>query len=391
LAARSIAELLPRPFDQLEVEDVATIVAGGGDERESLVLELKGELRRDLVVKSCAAFANTIGGLLIVGVPDDSDELRGIDDDIGEVQLWVKDVLRARVLPLPPFRARRIDLQNGRWLLLIVVEESSTTPHLLTGQGAIYVRNPGSSDPRPLGDQGLLLDLLHRGERARDLAIARAREVAATATTFDRWRFEGPRRQLSLALASTGVSAWFEDRLLRETLGRAALASVLPDDPGPNASGVHYEWQQHALTAYRPIGGHQVGPDRIEIVQVQRAGVALIRTGFIGELTEWNEAHENNLEREELTRWLRRVLDAGRTLLLELGAHGDLRLTVIIGAPRRIGWRATQWPDIKEEISVELWTQLDLDDERAAEVVSRVEDEIGRALGLGPDAWSLGA
>jgi hypothetical protein len=58
MAARSIAELLPRPFDQLDIDDVAAIVAGG-EERESLVLELKGELRRDLVAKSCAAFANT--------------------------------------------------------------------------------------------------------------------------------------------------------------------------------------------------------------------------------------------------------------------------------------------------------------------------------------------
>src|SRR5688500_6259061 len=42
-----MAELLPRPFDQLTRENVVTIVAGGGEERESIVLELKAELRGD--------------------------------------------------------------------------------------------------------------------------------------------------------------------------------------------------------------------------------------------------------------------------------------------------------------------------------------------------------
>lgn len=41
--ARSVSELLPVPFDELDPDDVAKIVAGGGEERESLVLGLKAE------------------------------------------------------------------------------------------------------------------------------------------------------------------------------------------------------------------------------------------------------------------------------------------------------------------------------------------------------------
>jgi Putative DNA-binding domain len=379
----SIAELLPKPFDQLDVDDVATLVAGAED-RESLVLELKAELGRDLVAKSCAAFANTIGGLLVVGVPDDSEEFRGIDDDVGEAQLWVKDVLRARVLPLPPFRARRLDLENGRWLLLVLVEESSTTPHLLTRQGAIYVRNPGSSDPRPLGDQGLLLDLLHRGERARELAVGRAREVLALRHELPDY-FQGPRRRLSLALASTGVSDWFEDRLLREPVGRECLAAAITEDKSPRARAVEYEWQQHALTAYRAFPGELIRPDRVEIVRVNRDGVALLRHGFVGEVSGMNEQFEHAIERDHLVRLLRRMSDAGRELLLDLGAHGELRLVVNIEAPRRIAWTAgAPWPDLDRDISVELWTPLDLSEERVDDTMTRIEEEIGRALGFEP-------
>lgn len=384
VAARSIAELLPRPFDQLVVDDVATIVAGGGEERESLVLELKAELRRDLVAKSCAAFANTIGGLLVVGVPDDSDELRGVDDEIGEAQLWVKDVLRSRVLPLPPFRARRLDLEDGRWLFLILVEESSTTPHLLTGQGAIYVRNPGSCDPRPLGDQGLLLDLLHRGERARELALARARS-AATSTVALPEHLQGPRRRLSLALAATGVSNWFEDRLLREQFGGERLEAALTKDERARAWAVEYEWQQHSLTAYRVYPFQPDRPDRVEIVRVHRDGVALLRSGFVGRVSSMDEHFEQIVDRDQLVDSLRRMFNAGRELLLDLGAHGELRLVINLEAPRRIAWTpGQQWPYLDNDISVELWTPLDLSQERIADTITRIEEEIGRALGFGP-------
>lgn len=381
--ARSIAELLPKPFDQLDVEDVAKIVAGPVEERESLVLELKAELRRDFVARSCAAFANTIGGLLVVGVPDDSDELRGIDDKIGEVQLWVKDVLRARVLPLPPFRARRLELGNGRWLLLVLVEESSTTPHLLTRQGAIYVRNPGSSDPRPLSDQGLMLDLLRRGERAREAAHRHAWDAAKSALSLPEY-LQGPRRTVSLALGATGVSEGFEDRLLREPTGKESLAASLPGGPRPTrAQDVEHDWQQHSLTAYRAYPRDPDRPDVVEIVHVDVAGVALFRSGFVGEV---KEQFERFLERDDFVAWLRRSFNAGRALLSELGVHGDLHVVVTIEAPRQLVWRAGSggWPNLDYPIWVELWTPLDLTDERVDAAITRIDEEIGRALGFAP-------
>jgi hypothetical protein len=380
----SIAELLPKPFDQLEVEDVATIVRGPLDERESLVLELKRELGPDLVARSCAAFANTIGGLLIVGVPDDSDELRGIEDDVGEPQLWVKDVLRSRVLPLPPFRARKLDLENGRWLLLVLIEQSTTTPHLHTRQGTIYVRNPGSSDPRPIGDQGLLLDLLHRGDRARELALERARQAASWTVGLPE-RLQGPRRTLSVALAATGVSESFEDRLLREPVGRDALAGAFPDGDPQRVWPVQYEWQQHALTAYRVYPRDPIRPDYVEMVSVHRDGVVLHRSGFVGRISEMNDHFESGVSRDELIGPLRRMFDVSRELLLELGAHGDLRLVARLEAPRRIFWSPSEVCDVSQHLLVELWTALDLDDNRVADTVDRIESEIGRALGTEPN------
>lgn len=382
VAPRSIAELLPRPFDELDVADVEQMVSGPFEERESLLLELKERLSRDSVAKTCAAFANTMGGLLIGGVPDDSHQLVGLDDQVGDAQLWVKDILRERVIPLPPFRARRLDLADGRWLMLVLVEESSTTPHLLAKQGAIYVRNPGSSDPRPLGDQGRLLDLLSRGEQTRTLALSRAREAAQSRIELPEY-LEGPRRTLSVAFASTGVSEWFEDRLLRDPDGFDRLAAVLPeDDAHPDTRAVEEMWHQHSVVAFRVYPRHRnLRPDRVEIVRAHRDGVVLLRSGFVGRV---DEMFESFVTRDELSAWLGSKLAVGRDLLLELGAHGDVRVVVRLEAPRRIQWTPVTHADLDADIAVETWTALDLDEPRATALVSRIEAEIGRAIGVGP-------
>jgi hypothetical protein len=156
---------------------VAPSVFGG--DRDSLIFERKSALSNTGLAKSCAAFANTFGGMLVIGIADATDELTGIVQPAGEIQVWAKDVLRFLVLPLPAFRARWLSLQDRGTdgLLLVLVEESSTTPHLLTRQGAIYVRNPGSSDPVPISDQRDCLS----SQPAVTLR-ARARQAASQST-----------------------------------------------------------------------------------------------------------------------------------------------------------------------------------------------------------------
>jgi hypothetical protein len=41
---RNVAELLRRPFEELELEDVQAIIADIGDERETLFFERKAEI-----------------------------------------------------------------------------------------------------------------------------------------------------------------------------------------------------------------------------------------------------------------------------------------------------------------------------------------------------------
>lgn len=77
--ARSIGELLPRPFADLTLDDVREIVATVGEEGESLFFERKGRVSSEALAKACAAFANTMGGLLVVGIADEGNELAEVD------------------------------------------------------------------------------------------------------------------------------------------------------------------------------------------------------------------------------------------------------------------------------------------------------------------------
>jgi predicted HTH transcriptional regulator len=128
---RSVSELLHKPFGDLRLEDVAQIIEKVGDERETIFFEKKSQISPHSLGKACSSFANMMGGLLVVGVADEGNELVGIEPIAAEAQLWVKDSLRGNVIPLPPFRARWLELDGGpRGILLVLVEESSTTPHL---------------------------------------------------------------------------------------------------------------------------------------------------------------------------------------------------------------------------------------------------------------------
>lgn len=85
--ARSPAELFDRPFEDLEVVDVEAILARHVGEGETLFFECKEKPHGDAIAKACAAFANTMGGLLIVGVTD-AGQIVGTERLGGEPQLW---------------------------------------------------------------------------------------------------------------------------------------------------------------------------------------------------------------------------------------------------------------------------------------------------------------
>ena len=380
MAARSVAELLPRPLAELELADVERMIAAVGEERESLFFERKAEVSPAALAKSCSAFANTMGGLLLVGIADECDELIGIEQRSSEAQVWVKDILRGHVLPLPPFRARFIALSDERSLLLVLVEESSTTPHLLTRTGAIYVRNPGASDPVPISDQRRLLDLLTRGERARERAEERARSLAAEAP-LETTRTLERLLPMTLAVAPTGVADRFEQDLLETENGEKRLQQAHGEHADHNQDYRHTFWEQHSVAVVRTkTNSIPIFPEEIETLKVGRDGALFFQHAY-GQAPE--RASDVVRAQDEVMAWIRDRLTSAQELLLDLGAHGDLRIAFRLSEGQQLRW-GPRYPDsLERPIQVEEWTTLDPNDTDRDALLTRIDSAIGRALGHG--------
>ena len=130
------------------------------DHGEDLVVERKREPPRPPAFGAeAASFANTIGGLILIGVNDDRTIHGWKADDRMDLQSHLGQLLRAQTDPLPPFVADRFEL-DGKPLVVMRVFESADAPHLVRGTGALYVRT--SAGKVPVDEQRMLLALATR-------------------------------------------------------------------------------------------------------------------------------------------------------------------------------------------------------------------------------------
>lgn len=378
---RSVAELLPRPFESLTLDDVREIVAHVSAEKETIFFERKAIPRPDGIAKSCAAFANTLGGVLVVGVSDGSDELVGFEEPkVGDAGVWVKDVIRPRVTPLPPFRARTFDVDGTRRILLVLVERSSTTPHLLTRQGAIYVRSPGSSDPLPIHDQRTLSELIVRGEAATSRAADRTEAAVSSPVNVD---VDDVHEGWTLGIAPTGVSNETTEILGYDPTLLQRLVALLPSQPaGPRDPAQPVgEWEQDRAVLYRIDANPAPLADDVHTAAVWRDGVIAIDRRYVATSRGWMQEHLS-LTEGELVEALTGSLNAAREFLLEVGAHGEIciRLRVALNDHCRIhlGGRSRT---MGRSIVSSAWGDLTTD---AAPIAERFVLDVGRSLGARP-------
>jgi schlafen family protein len=390
--ARSVAELLPRRFDDLSTEDVEKILRDAADPGESLFLEWKRKLTGEGVAKACAAFANTYGGLLVVGAHDETREAVGIPRPTVEPQVWIKDVLRSHVLPMPPFRARFLELAGDqkKGLLIVLVEQSSTTPHLMTRAGVIYVRNPGSSDPVPIGDQGRLFDLMRRGEQARETATIRAYQILEHS-------FE-PVTPFKLTVVPTGVQTDVVHALYTADLPIAAVEGAVVSNENVQCAKHRVakvtsrgaRWSQNRLeVACELTQSISDNPPRFldGVVVHQDCAIAFQRAYLP---LDQSEALEPRGPRpvyldDQVLPWISSALARGRELVLALGGHGDLRLVVRLYLRGRYVFYADNQAEVaRDEIDLIHWMPIDPDPEGDLGRLSHMRATIRRSLGVRP-------
>jgi hypothetical protein len=132
------------------------------------VAERKASLPDEGLGPTVAAFANSGGGWLLLGVRDDGSIAEFRVPGTAHPQDWLRDKLRTAVDPLPPFmaEARRVD---GQELVVVRVEASAQTPHLVKRTGAILVREHGGR--QPITSQSSLMELCMKPKEAEQIAV----------------------------------------------------------------------------------------------------------------------------------------------------------------------------------------------------------------------------
>ncbi|EMO5083796.1 helix-turn-helix domain-containing protein [Pseudomonas aeruginosa] len=133
------------------------------------------------IAKSISSFANTYGGLIIIGVQEAPKGRKfgsysPLSEDEAEATIArLRDAAVSHIQPCPFFVSRKIkspdssDHDEKKWIVIVKVPKSDRAPHLHSS-GAIYTRKGDSSSPTTLTDQGLLERLWSdRAQKTREI------------------------------------------------------------------------------------------------------------------------------------------------------------------------------------------------------------------------------
>src|SRR5262245_47894757 len=153
---------------------------------EGLRVEYKRNLDakvRSVIPKALSSFANSNGGVLIVGVEAKNGvpqpPFNGFPDiPREELPLTIENICLQNLDPpiLPRSTVIRSDVP-GQIFLVVEVEESGEAPHAIENSTTVYVRTGNASNPYELATVDRVIDLVKR----RSEPLERARRLLANA------------------------------------------------------------------------------------------------------------------------------------------------------------------------------------------------------------------
>jgi hypothetical protein len=215
--------------------------ADDDDERKRPPGEEPGRLHPRTIQKATSAFANQLGGYLVLGARWDKSERRwllaGFVPPESEAGTWLDNVVGS-LRPPPRRDVRTWHLGGERWVAVIRVEPVDEPP-CMTPHGHVYERVSGKSVR--VADPALLDRLIRRGRERRAYAEASAQEAALVAVER---ATRQPTWSVKLALALAPIGRETEDvssRLFAESYEAAlgeALARFVPAGETPEVGVV---------------------------------------------------------------------------------------------------------------------------------------------------------
>lgn len=159
---------------------------------EGMRVEYKGTFDqsvRNQFPKIVSSFANSLGGVLIIGVHTNNgvpqEPIEGFElPPREELPLTIENICLQGIHPpvFPRTRIVRSDVE-GRGFLVVEVDESWEAPHGVENSKRVFVRTGNATNPHELADVDLLIELIRRREepaKFREALAARGHRRASS-------------------------------------------------------------------------------------------------------------------------------------------------------------------------------------------------------------------
>jgi len=117
--------------------DIKELIGEATEYDKKLALE---EKKPKSWCKSVSAFANTFGGALIFGISNEGMVV-GLENPEGDAEK-ISEVIKTRLDPIPEFKLRFYQTEDGKVLIILDVYKGNETPYYYSGDGVLeaYVR-----------------------------------------------------------------------------------------------------------------------------------------------------------------------------------------------------------------------------------------------------------
>ena len=243
--------MFTKPIDEITFEDVQSFCEEWG---EGVRVEYKKEIRH--IPKIVSSFANTHGGIFLIGVEADQTNnmpifpIEGIPKDSGieeQIQQSALTGIYPEVIP----EIKLIDVPNSENVVVVVrVDESIQAPHAIQNSTRVYVRTGNITQPYELSDVDRISYMLKRREDSQVVA-----------------------RQIFKRIEERSKSIFH----LKGSTLTVIAQPVFPYRPVISASDIYELHGQQAFPPRRVAGGvSQINPDML--LELNEYGIVYHRT-----------------------------------------------------------------------------------------------------------------
>ena len=163
--------LFTKSLQNLTITDIEQFCEGNC---EGMRIEYKRSFdeSREKIGKVVSSFANTYGGVLILGIETDKDKpilpISGFKKPNEEIRLTIESICRDGIYPAVIPQVKEIQTRTeGCIVVVVLVDESVEAPHAIENSEKIFVRSGASDKPYKLSDVDTIERLFERRNQPR--------------------------------------------------------------------------------------------------------------------------------------------------------------------------------------------------------------------------------